>query len=288
MRKALELESLMKKEIADLSAQGMANEADSLEAEARYDQAELALDQTLSGKDIAFLMLSSLIGDRSASQGDGKTEYALTSEPGSIPPADALKAAEDGGDTALVERALANRPETRVASIALSAQTAARLAAKGDLYPTLSLTGSLAYADPDPRIFPAEDLFNLSWSLGLRLRYDLGGVPGALERSAAADTDLEKARADLARQRNAIALDARKCALALKQARNSLELTKGMVAQAEEGARVAEQKYEVGMAKHSEVFQSQLALVRAQLAVKGKLIDVEIAQADLSRALGLK
>jgi outer membrane protein TolC len=288
MRKALELETLMKKEIADLSAQGMANEADSLEAEARYDQAELALDQTLSGKDIAFLMLSSLIGDRSASQGDGKTEYELTSEPGSIPPADALKAAEDSGDTALVERALANRPETRVASIALSAQTAARLAAKGDLYPTLSLTGSLAYADPDPRIFPAEDIFNLSWSLGLRLRYDLGGVPGALERSAAADTDLEKARADLARQRNAIALDARKCALALKQARNSLELTKGMVAQAEEGARVAEQKYEVGMAKHSEVFQSQLALVRAQLAVKGKLIDVEIAQADLSRALGLK
>ncbi len=288
MRKALELESLMKKEIADLSAQGMANEADSLEAEARYDQVELALDQTLSGKDIAFLMLSSLIGDRSASQGDGKTEYALTSEPGSIPPADALKAAEDGGDTALVARALANRPETRVASIALSAQAAARLAARGDLYPTLSLTGSLAYADPDPRIFPAEDIFNLSWSLGLRLRYDLGGVPGALERSAAADTDLEKATADLARQRNAIALDARKCALALKQARNSLELTKGMVAQAEEGARVAEQKYEVGMAKHSEVFQSQLALVRAQLAVKGKLIDVEIAQADLSRALGLK
>ena len=61
-----------------------------------------------------------------------------------------------------------------------------------------------------------------------------------------------------------------------------------MVAQAEEGARVAEQKYEVGMARHSEVFQSQLALVRAHLAVKGKLIDVEIAQADLSRALGLK
>jgi len=41
-----------------------------------------------------------------------------------------------------------------------------------------------------------------------------------------------------------------------------------------------------GMAMHSDVLQAQLALVRAQLAVKGKRIDVEIAQADLARAIG--
>jgi outer membrane protein TolC len=40
------------------------------------------------------------------------------------------------------------------------------------------------------------------------------------------------------------------------------------------------------MAMHSDVLQAQLALVRAQLAVKGKRIDVEIAQADLARAIG--
>jgi outer membrane protein TolC len=287
VQKALDLEAFLRDETAKLVDQGMANEADSLAEEARYDQTKLALDETLSGQELAFLMLSSLVGDKNASQG-GDVAYTLTSVPGSKPPVDALKAAEQSDDGALVGRALANRPETRVATITLNALDAARVAARSDLYPTLSLTGSLSYADPDPRIFPTEDIFNLSWSVGLRLRYDIGGVPGAVERGQAADADLEKARADLAKQRNAIALDVRKCALALKRARNSLELTKGMVAQAEEGARVADQKYGVGMAKHSEVLQAQLALVRAQLAVKGKLIDVEIAQADLERAIGLE
>ena len=287
VRNALELESVLHDETAKLAAQGMASEADSLGEEARYDQTKLALDEILSGRELAFLTLSSLVGDRDASQGE-EVEYTLTSVPGSTPPADTLKAAEAGDDRALVERALANRPETKAAAIALEAEEAARVAARSDLYPTLSLTGSLFYADPDPRIFPEEDQFNLSWSVGLRLRYDIGGVPGAIERGKAADTDLEKARADLARKRDAIALDVRKCALALKRARNSLELTQGMVAQAEEGERVAGQKYGVGMAKHSDVLQAQLALIRAHLAVESKLIDVEIAQADFARAIGSK
>ena len=287
VRNALELESVLHDETAKLAAQGMASEADSLGEEARYDQTKLALDEILSGRELAFLTLSSLVGDRDASQGE-EVEYTLTSVPGSTPPADTLKAAEEGDDGALVERALANRPETKAATIALEAQEASRVAARSDLYPTLSLTGSLYYADPDPRIFPEEDKFNLSWSVGLRLRYDIGGVPGALERGKAADADLEKARADLARKRDAIALDVRKCALALKRARNSLELTQGMVAQAEEGERVADQKYGVGMAKHSDVLQAELALIRAHLAVESKLIDVEIAQADFARAIGSK
>lgn len=284
VQKALDLESILRDETMRLAAQGMANEADSLGEKARYDQTKLALDEVLSGQELAVLTLSSLVGDKNASR-DGGVKYALTSVPGSGPSADELREVEHSDDGALVGRALANRPETRAATMALEAQEAARAAARSDLYPTLALTGSLSYADPDPRVFPPEDKFNLAWSVGLRLRYDIGGVPEALARGAAASADLERARADLARQRDAIALDARRCAVALRRARGSLELTEGMVAQAEELARVADQKYGVGMAKHSDVLQAQLTLVRARLAVEGKLIDVEIARADFARAL---
>jgi len=51
---------------------------------------------------------------------------------------------------------------------------------------------------------------------------------------------------------------------------------------------VAEAKFENGLAKRSEVLQSEMALLRANVAVENKLIDVEIAQADILRAGALE
>jgi outer membrane protein len=287
LAKSLELETVKRDETAQLSAQGMASEADRLDEEARFDQAALALDDARSGKELAFLVLAALTGGGDIGRG-AVPEYSLASLPGTSAPPPELAGAAGLDEAALVERALANRPETRGAIIGLGASEAAAKAARAELYPAVSLSGSLSYADPDPRLFPAQDKFNLTWSLGARLRYDLGGIPGALERGKAAEADLAKARADLARSRNAIALDVRRCALALRRSRDSLELTKGMVAQAEEGKRVADQKYENGLARRSEVLQAEMALIRSKLAVTGKLVDLELAQADLVRAAALE
>lgn len=281
LRKGLELESAAKDEVASLSAQGMASETDRLGEQARYDQASLALDDALSAKELATLVLSSLIGDTNARR-LAPAGYDLVSAPGAEPLSPDL-----GDEGALLAGALANRPETRAAAIALGASAAARVAAKADLYPSLALTGSLSYADPDPRLFPAQDKFNLSWSIGARLRYDIGALPGALERGKAAEADLEKAGSDLERQRNAVALDLRRCVLTLKRTRNSLELTRDMVGPAEEARRAAEAKYRNGMAKRSELLQAEMALLRAGLAVTSRAVDEEIARADLLRAAAL-
>jgi outer membrane protein len=286
LKQALDLESVIRDETTNLAAQGMASEADRLSEDARFEQATLALDDAAAGRELALLALASLVGDQGADT-RGETAYVLATEPGSVAPPAALAGLDPADGDALVAFALARRSETRAASIAVSALEAAKGAAEAELYPSLAITGSVSYADPDPRLFPAVDKFNLSWSVGARLRYDLGGVPGALERGKAAEADLAKARADLARARNGIALDARRSGLALRKSRDSLELTKALVAQAEEGARVAQRKFDLGMAKRSELLQAQVALVRARLMVTSKTLDVEIALADLSRALGL-
>lgn len=285
LRKALELESVVKDEVEGLSAQGMATDAEKLAEDARLDQSKLALDDAQAGKDLAFLVLSALVGDASASSVSA-IEYSIASVPGSSPPPSGLSDSDlaDARLGALVDRALANRPETRAAAMALNASLAAGVASKADLYPSLSVIGSISYADPDPRLFPVQNIYNLSWSIGARVRYDVGAIPGALERSKAAEADAEKAKADMDRQRNAIVLDLRRCVLALRRARNSLTLTRAMVGQAEEARRAAEAKFENGLARRSEVLQAEMALLRANFAVESKLIDVEIAQADLVRA----
>ena len=286
---SLELENLRRGEINSLAEQGMATTADQLDEEARYDQTELSLDEARSMKAMAFLALSSLIGDQTAASAS-PDDYALASAPNeTVEPA--LGAADNGGtldEGKLIEEALGNRPDARAASVALNASLHAQTAARGDLLPSVLLSGSIAYQDPDPRVIPPVDAFDLTWSVGIRLRYDIGGVPGALERGKAAAADVEKARADLQRQRNGIALDVRRCLLAFKRARTSLDLTKGMVTQAEENLRVAQAKYDNGIAKRSELLQSQIAVLRANFAVENKLVDLEIAQADLARAAALE
>ncbi|HUX36984.1 MAG TPA: TolC family protein [Rectinemataceae bacterium] len=280
LEKALELEGVLRDEMKSMGAQGMVTDADLLGEQARYDQATLALDEAKSGQQLAFLGLASLVGDANATKAPEAAGYELLTKPGSQvwsdPGSDAI---------ALIAQALASRPETRLAGIGLEIGKHAKAAANGDLMPTVLLTGNVVYSDPDPRAFPALDSWAWTWTAGIRVRYDLGTLPGALAREKAASADLEKARADLERSRNAIALDVRKSLLALSRSRNSLELTKGMVAQAEENLRVTQARFDNGIAKRSDLLQAQIALLRANFAVENKGIDLEIAEADLDRAL---
>ena len=284
--KNLELEHIIREETKSLAEQGMATTADELDEDARLDQTSLALDEAQSMRDMAFLALASLIGDENAEKSVDTSAYALTTSPSEA--ALPVLSAAPTDTTKLIDEALANRPEYRAATVALNASLHAQTAAKGDLLPSVMLSGSLAYIDPDQRAFPPTDVFSWTWSAGIRVKYDIGGVPGALERSKAAEDDIEKADADLMRERDAIALDVRRCVLALTQARTSLDLTKGMVAQAKENLRVAQARFDIGLAKRSELVQSQIGLLRADFAVENKMIDVEIAQDDLARAAALE
>ena len=280
LAKALELEGVLRDEMKSMFAQGMVTNADLLGEQARYDGATLALDEAKSGQAMAFMGLASLVGDESAISASDPAGYLLLTKPGS------RSWSDPGSDaTALVGQALAARPETRLAGIGLEVGKHAKAAANGDLMPTVILMGSYSNADPDIASGRVTDAWADSWNIGIRVRYDLGTLPGALVREKAAAADLEKARADLDRSRNAVAFDVRKCLLSLSRTRNSLELTKGMVAQAEENLRVTQARFDNGIAKRSDLLQAQIALLRANFAVENKGIDLEIAEADLDRAL---
>jgi len=278
--KALELEGVLRDEMKSMADQGMATNAELLGEQARFDQITLALDQAKSGQQLAFLGLASLIGDADASTPLDSAGYELLTAPEGQPWTD-----PGDDETALIASALASRPETKLATIGFDVGNHALTAAKGDLMPTVLLIGDVTYGDPDQRAFPPANLYDVTWAAGIRLRYDLGAIPGALAREKAADADMEKAKADLERQRDAIALDVRKTILALSNARNALALSKGMVAEAEENLRVTQAKFDNGLAKHSDLLQTQIAVLRANFGVENDAINLEIAEADLDRAL---
>jgi outer membrane protein len=293
LQRNLELARSNYRLLADQVASGAATQADLLAADARRKQAEIDLGGAVVLKKRAYLLLASQIGmdvanlDVRPDPSDTRMPFALSTQP-----EEALHSEIAGSldEQALIQTALARRPETRGSEIAAqAAEHSARLAA-APLYPTVAITGNYTLADPNQRVAFQIDpwQFTGTWSLGLQLSYDLGGVAANLKEKEAQELGVSKSRADAANLRDTIVLDVRGCVLSLTRARADLELVRQMVAQAEENARVAAERFEAGTLNEVGNLGADLALLQAQFAVANKQIDVQIAAADLLRATAIE
>jgi outer membrane protein TolC len=233
----------------------------------------------------AFWSLASLVDPSSDPGADPEKAYALRVEPEPVP--DERFPSLD--EAALVEIALANRPESRAAALAVAAARAGRKLADAPFYPTLSITGGYVLADPNSRVAFQSDpwKFTGTWSLGAVLSYDLGGIPANLAERDAQAAAGRKSGADDRRTRETIVLDLRYGLQAFLQARRDYALLSGMIDQAKEAERVAEQRLAAGTASELDLLTARLSRLKVEFSVTNKLIDEQIAAADLERAAAL-
>jgi outer membrane protein len=260
-------------------AQGTALRADLLNAEMRLNQAEMDLGAATNAQRKALLSLAVLVGAGSGASLDlnGKPEPVPDSR---FPSLDAPE---------LIRRALENRPETRASSLsAVSAELGYKLAT-APLYPTVNLTGSYAFADPNPRVYFQSDpwKFTGTWSLGLSVSYDLGGLPANLSAREAQADSLAKSRSDDRRQRETVELDVRSCLLSFEQARTDYGIVSSMIDQALENERVTERRVAAGTASDLDLESAKMSRLKVEFSIANKLIDEQIAAADLERAAAL-
>lgn len=289
---------------------GMAMLVDLLSAKARVDQATMDLAAATNVQRRAFWTLASLVEGSVAPEvaapmtsapapaapapapassnpapDDPVARYTLASPP--LPVPDSRFATLD--EARLIDLALTNRPEMRAAGLTTAAADLGRRIAEAPLYPTLSLTGSALYADPNPRVAFQSDpnKFTGTWSLGATLSYDLGGLPANLAARDAQVDAVAKSRADERRQREAVVLDVKGCLLAFLQTRSDYALIAGMINQAKENERVVEQRLAAGTASDLDRLSARTARLKIEFSTANKLIDQQIAAADLERAVAL-
>lgn len=265
--------------------QGVATRADQLAAQMRLEQASADLGDARSLQKRAFLNLASLTGADLASLGlSTATDDAPLPFDLSTKPEDAALAAEAVDEAALVSEALAKRPETRSAELAIRLAERSAALTRAALYPTVALTGNASLADPNQRAIVQEEKFAFSGSIGLAVSYDIGGIPAALDDIKAQALAVDKAKSDERRQRNAVVLDVEACAVNSLRARRDLASTASMVEQAKENLRVVQGRVAAGSAKDIDLRSTEFELLRMEFAVTNKRIDALIAQADLARA----
>lgn len=246
-------------------------------AEVSVLNAKVSQLQLREGTEQARLQLASLIGvPASDLEIDGEPEAlgSALAEPGASELADLQS----------------RRPEIQAAEARLSAARASIAAARGDLWPQLSAVGTYQLGNnPYNPISGARDAGNGALGtadLRLAANFNVWNGGRTARAIARAEADLALAEADLEMVRREIRTGMDLALLRLKSARERLAIAERSDGIAAKTLRWVETRYQQGYSPQVEVNDALGSLVTARTQRVQALVDLEVARAELARALG--
>jgi outer membrane protein TolC len=208
----------------------------------------------------------------------------LTGITGDIVPTESL-----GATSAASRRATLpppERAEQRAIAERISASEERQEAIDRQRRPTVGVTASADYANPNPRIFPRAPVWHTSWDVGVAVSWNLwdGGRIAAESAEAAAATRALRARSD--EVSSLITTDIRQRQLDVDSAYAALSTAEAAVRSATETRRVIGERFNAGVATSTDVLDAQFALLQAELERTRTRANIRLAEARLDRALG--
>jgi outer membrane protein TolC len=210
---------------------------------------------------------------------------APTAGPAGTPlPAPSSQQASLSGE--LVATALESRGERQALSERILAAEDRQAAAAAGRKPSIALTGGVDYANPNPRIFPRQDVWRESWDVSVNVSvplWDAGRSKAETAEAAAAARALRERLADVDAM---IALDVRQRLLDIDSANAAIAAAADAVRSAQEARRVVAERFRVGVATSTEVLDAEVALLQAELDRTRSLANLRLAHARLDRATG--
>jgi len=181
---------------------------------------------------------------------------------------------------ALVEEALASRPELRALEEAAGAAAENVRRAKGEYKPNVAAEAKWSSVDGGAGLYPD----GLSVSVGA----DWDVFTGGRRRHAMAEAraDRERVAHEIDDVRRLVELDVRRAYIQVRNAIATIRRDRGTVELGREGQRLAELRFKEGVGTQAETLDAELALTQAETSLVQALRDYALAQAALRRALG--
>jgi outer membrane protein TolC len=181
----------------------------------------------------------------------------------------------------LTGSALTGRPDLQAIDLNRRNAEASVSRARTDYIPSLNLMGQV---DWNSDRFAGDDA--KSWAVMAVLQWNLfdGLATRSNVRQAAAAAG--KVRALEEQMRSAVQLEVRKAYYDLEASQDRLATSASSVQEAEEGLRIVQRRYEVGMTTLVDVLGAENALIRARTNALQALYDNNIAAAELKLASG--
>ena len=191
-----------------------------------------------------------------------------------------------GSLRALVDEGMAARFEVK--SILKNAEAARKTASvqKANRYPVVSAFGDAIYADPNARLFPAQQKFFPTWDLGLQATWAPNDILTA--NGNAADYDARAAALEAQAQvtREGIEVEITQSWQGLKQAEFALGSTARELASAEEAYRVARELFNNGRGTSTTLTDAERDLAGARIDALNARVNARIAHVKLEHAVG--
>ena len=249
--------------------------ADLMRVEAQEAQAEQTVDQLQNLAQLREEQLRILIG---AAPGEPLAVGEDVRKDVQVPGAAAL------GD--LMEAAKRQRLEFQAIDTGIAAKQRQRDAELASSLPRLSAFGVADYADPNQRVFPAQDTFKFTWSLGAQLTWTINDalIAETTKRRLAAEAN--ELRADRQNLENGTRLEVLSAQQAVALAEHALATTRKGLAAAEESYRVRRELLNAERATAVELVDAETELTRARIAALNARVDLRLAQAQLDHAVG--
>lgn len=157
----------------------------------------------------------------------------------------------------LIGIALENRPDYRLAELAVEKSREQTLSLKNQKLPQVNAFGNFGYSSPYITNGSTD------YTVGVSLNYTLydAGRKRRIEQAATGETVAELERENLANQ---IRLEVIRAAQNYKTARAKIQVSVKAIAQAEEVLRIQQDRYKFGLTTFNEVLRGEAALVRAK------------------------
>ena len=246
---------------------GTVLQSDLLRANVQYAEVKEMATRSENGIKLAMANLNFAMGAQQ------QTEYEVE---GSL----TTKEMKDDLNSMIAE-ALAQRPD--LASLGLNRRNAeANVSqARTDYVPTLNLMGQV---DWNSDRFAGDDA--RSWAVMAVLQWNLfdGMVTTSRVREASANAGRMKAMED--QMRSGVQLQVRQAYYNLSASLDRIAATSSSVQEAEEGLRIVQKRYEVGMTTFVDVLGAESALIRTKTNALQALYDNNVAHAELKLTTG--
>ena len=232
---------------------GNVSEFDLLRAQVSSANQRPIVIQRQSDREVAYLRLKQLMNIPLDSAVDLTTAVDDSSATNA-----ALASIGVPSDTAAIDRAT-----VRQAAEAIDAQRGLLRVAKGQRYPTLSLTSAYGKVAFPLNSFPQSGDFRTNWTIGLASQVPLftgGRIKGD---QLVAEANLREAQARYDQVRKFAALDSRVTINNLLQARSAWQASQGTAEQASRAYAIAEVRYKNGISTQIEVNDARILLEQA-------------------------
>ena len=185
-----------------------------------------------------------------------------------------------------VARAMQNRPSLKAAGLLVESNRRAASAAKGDYWPTVSVSANYQRGVYSSNLIVGDPSRNATLSGSVNLSWNVFNGLGTSATVRKAEIQALLSENDLSNAKRNVASDVEKAVAQLATARTQVKVAQQAEGTAREGLRLAKTRQQVGVGTQLEVRDAELKLTQAQLSVVGSLVDGREAEAALRRAQG--